>query len=454
MSTQSIPRATTRLGFHYFPDTLHYREIDIHAWLPEFQSTGIPWLTLLAPSNRAIPEFFIRSLIHANIEPVLHFHLPLTRKPELGNLSLLFNVYAEWGVRYVALFDRPNLRRAWSGNTWAQSDLVERFLDLFLPVAELAVRTGLQLVTPPLEPGGDYWDTAFLRAALQGIQRRGQTSLVENLVLGAYAWVNERRLGWGAGGPESWPQARPYQTPAGQEDQRGFYIFDWYLAIAEAQLGNPLPVLLLGAGSPPAGYSPKSNPPLDLDAHTATHLNMARLMMGMPVDKALESDTLWPVSAHVLTCNFWLLATGLGSPEASRAWYLADGSSLPIVTALRQLQSNTMGEISSPPTDHTSAGKTAISTRPINHYLLLPQATCPDDEGMPAELWQFICQQHPTIGFSLEEAALASRVTIYGEQPDLTESNLSWLRSAGCTLEHLGGNGTSIAPQETTQHTD
>jgi hypothetical protein len=65
---------------------------------------------LLAPSNRAIPEFFIRSLIHANIEPVLHFHLPLTRKPELSNLSLLFNVYAEWGVRYVALFDRPNLR--------------------------------------------------------------------------------------------------------------------------------------------------------------------------------------------------------------------------------------------------------------------------------------------------------------------------------------------------------
>jgi len=462
MSTHFLPRATTRLGFHYFPDTLHYREIDVHAWLPEFKSTGISWLTLLAPSNRAIPEFFIRSLIHANIEPVLHFHLPLTRKPELSNLSLLFNVYAEWGVRYVALFDRPNLRRAWSGNAWAQSDLVERFLDLFLPAADLAVRAGLQPVTPPLEPGGDYWDTAFLRAALQGIQRRGQSSIVENLVLGAYAWTNERRLGWGAGGPESWPQARPYHTPAGQEDQRGFYIFDWYLAIAEAQLGSPLPVLLLGAGFPPAANSPKSSQQPELDAHTATHLNIARLMLGMPVEKALERDTLWPVSAHVLACNFWLLATGPGSAEASRAWYLADGSHLPIVSAFRQLQSNATGEISPSSANHTSTGKTAISSRPISHYLLLPQTTCqttcqaacPEGDEMPAELWQFICQHHPTVGFSLEEAALASRVTIYGEQPELTESNLSWLRGAGCTLEHLGGIGTSIAPQAVTQHTE
>ncbi len=177
-------------------------------------------------------------------------------------------------------------------------------------------------------------------------------------------------------------------------------------------------------------------------------------MMGKPVDKALESDTLWPVSAHVLACNFWLLATGPGSPEASRAWYLADGSSLPVVSALRQLQNNPAGEISSSPSNHHSTGKAAISTRPISHYLLLPQAALPEGDGMPADLWQFICQHQPTVGFSLEEAALASRVTIYGEQPDLTENNMAWLRGAGCTLELLGGDGTSIAPQAVTQHTD
>lgn len=454
MSTSQLPRATTRLGFHYFPDTLHYRELDIHAWLPEFKSTGISWLTLIAPANRAIPEFFIRSLIHENIEPVLHFHTPLTRQPDWNNLRLLLNVYAEWGVRYITLFDRPNLRRSWPGNAWAQSDLVERFLDVYLPAADLIIRTGLQPVFPPLEPGGDYWDTAFLRAALQGIQRRGQNNLLENLVVGAYAWVNKRRLGWGAGGPESWPQARPYHTPAGQEDQRGFYIFDWYLAIAEAQLGNPLPILLLGAGFPPVVQSSRSINELDQEAHTRNHLNIARLMMGLPADKALESDTLWPVSAQVLACNFWLLATGAGSPEASRAWYLADGSSLPAVSALRQLLNSTSGDSSHAHNNHVSTAQKTISSRPIAHYLLLPHTTNPDDEPIPTELWQFICQQHPTVGFSLEEAALAARVTIYGEQSDLTESNLSWLRSAGCKLEHLGGNGTSIAPQAVTQHTD
>ena len=347
-----------------------------------------------------------------------------------------------------------HLRRSWPGNAWAQSDLVERFLDVFLPAADLVVQAGLQPVFPPLEPGGDYWDTAFLRAALQGIQRRGQNSLLENLVIGAYAWVNERRLGWGAGGPESWPQTRPYHTPAGQEDQRGFYIFDWYLAIAEAQLGNPLPILLLGSGYPPLAQSPQSKKELDEEAHTRTHLNIARLMLGMPADKALESDTLWPVSAQVLACNFWLLAAGAGSPEAGRAWYLADGSSLPVVSALRQLVNSSSNGSSHAHTSYVSAAKTTLSARPIAHYLLLPHNACQIDDPLPSELWQFICQQRPTVGFSLEEAALAARVTIYAEQPDLTESNLSWLRSAGCKLEHLGGNGTSIAPQSVTQHID
>jgi hypothetical protein len=454
MSTPNLPRAITRLGFHYFPDTLHYREIDIHAWLPEFKATGVSWLTLLAPPGRAIPEFFIRSLIHANIEPVLHFHFSLRRRPDMNSLSLLFKVYAEWGVRYVVLFDRPNLRAAWSGNAWAQSDLVERFLDVFLPIADLAFQAGLQPVFPPLEPGGDYWDTAFLRAALQGIQRRGDSALIDSLVLGAYAWVNEKRLGWGAGGPESWPQAKPYHTPAGHEDQRGFYIFDWYLAIAEAQLGHPLPILLVGAGFPPAANRSKNAKDPEIDTHTLTHLNIARLMMGKPVDGALESDTLWPVSAHVLACNFWLLAADPGSPEAGSAWYRADGSNLPIVSALRQLQQNPDSGSTEVHINSKSAANLAVSARPIAHYLLLPEATGADCNLVPADLWNYICQHHPTVGFSLEEAALAARVTIYGEQPALTESDFSWLRSAGCSLEHLGGNGTSIAPQAVTQHTD
>jgi len=63
MPTFDFPQTRTRLGFHYFPDTLHYRELDLQAWLPEILGMGASWLTLIAPKDRAIPEDFIRTLI-------------------------------------------------------------------------------------------------------------------------------------------------------------------------------------------------------------------------------------------------------------------------------------------------------------------------------------------------------------------------------------------------------
>ena len=276
MTIQDALRADTRLGFHYFPDSLHYREVDLHAWLPEIKALGGSWLTLIAPNDRAIPEAFLRGLMREYIEPVLHFRLPVDRPTDLDSLSLLLKAYADWGVRYVALFDRPNLRANWSPSAWVRSDLVERFLDVFIPAANMVQQVGLVPIFPPLEPGGDYWDTAFLPRRITGILRRGQNQLAENLILGAYAWVNKHPMNWGAGGPERWPQARPYHTPEGQEDQRGFYIFDWYLAIAEAVLNAARPVILLGAGYNPASKV-KRTVKLDLEQHTRTNQSIRRL---------------------------------------------------------------------------------------------------------------------------------------------------------------------------------
>ena len=36
----------TRIGFHYFPDTLHYRDVDVNTWLPELQALAASWLTV------------------------------------------------------------------------------------------------------------------------------------------------------------------------------------------------------------------------------------------------------------------------------------------------------------------------------------------------------------------------------------------------------------------------
>ena len=77
------------------------------------------------------------------------------------------------------------------------------------------------------------------------------------LALSAYAWTHGRSLDWGAGGPERWPSARPYLTPAGSQDQRGFRIFDWYRAVTQATIGADLPMLLARkrfAGQPDGGH--------------------------------------------------------------------------------------------------------------------------------------------------------------------------------------------------------
>ena len=61
----------------------------------------------------------------------------------------------------------PNLHDQWGSRSWVQQDLVARFIEIYLPLAEQTQAAGLIPVFPPLKRGGDYWDTAFLRAALQ-----------------------------------------------------------------------------------------------------------------------------------------------------------------------------------------------------------------------------------------------------------------------------------------------
>ena len=70
-------------GLHYFPDTLHYRQSDLATWLPELHELGVGWLALRAESSRAVPEFFLRSLIGAGITPILQFQLALHQPPQL-----------------------------------------------------------------------------------------------------------------------------------------------------------------------------------------------------------------------------------------------------------------------------------------------------------------------------------------------------------------------------------
>lgn len=443
-----IPKNNTRLGFHYFPDTEHFRQRDLRAWLPELNALGANWLILAAPMDRAIPEGFLRGLLRANIEPVLHFHLPLGIPHSQTDLALLFSTYARWGLHFVILFDRPNIRQTWPIGEWVQNELVERFLDYFVPLAESARRAGLIPIFPPLEPGGDYWDTAFLRAAFQALERRGLQDLLKAMALGAYARAGDRSLNWGYGGPESWPGTRPYFTPSGSEDQRGFRIFDWYLPIVRAVTGRSIGMFLLGISSNQFLSGKGTQDSIDDTARTLRTLTIARRLAGDTLEPYM-ADPLELIPQEIIAGNFWLIAADETSNETVNAWYKPNGSTLPIVSTLRQWFSGyqvnhsdqdrislnhaeTINELNT-----SVVNEKGLSQHPITHYLLLPSF----DWGIPDwylnAIQPYVKKYKPTIGFSIEEAALARFVTVVGKKEALPEEVKNHLEAAGCKVENL-----------------
>jgi hypothetical protein len=417
-----------RLGFHYYPDTNHYRQCDLAAWLPKLKQLGANWLILNAPSERAIPEHFIGGLIEAGIEPVLQFRFIPDQAPSHEDLQLLLRTYVRWGVQYVVLFDRPNLKRSWQSTAWAQTNLVERFLDIYLPLAEACLQTGLLPIFPPLEPGGDYWDTAFLRASLQGIQRRGHTRLLEKLVIGAYAWAGDRPLDWGAGGPECWPGAHPYFTPKGEQDQRGFRIFDWYDALIRSVLVSPLPIFLFGVGCP-LGEDP------EIKTHTRKNWIMAQLLRGDSTQQGGSIRQMDPIPDAVIGGAFWLVAESQDDQQALGTWFRPDGEALPIVKAIQKWTGKPPNGKSSPQTE----------SRLLSHYLLIPSFEWGISDFHFDLIRPFVKEHQPTIGFSIEEAIQAKRITVVGGPDIFPEEKANQLRSAGCIVDRLSTESAEMA---------
>jgi len=404
-----------KIGFHYFSDTDHFRKADLDRWLPRLRELKAGWLTVQTPLGRAIPEDFIKSLRKADIQPLLHFHLQPDRLPPGEDLKLLFRTYARWGVEYVILFDRPNLRRTWGSISWAKSDLVERFLDLYLPLAECAVNAGLSPVFPPLEPGGDYWDTMFLRAGLAGLRRRAPRPVMDALALSAYAGTRGRSLNWGAGGPERWPEAHPYFTPEGSEDHRGFRIIDWYLTLSETVLERRLPIFMFGLKGSRGG---KGDP---------QELAIARLLQGN------VPENIEPLAEEVLAGSFWLLAAESGDEASVEAWYGEDATPTPLVERYLDLYSD-------------SEPKSAGMDR-IDHYLLLPTYEWGVADWHLEVIRGFMKKHRPTVGFSLVEARHAQRVTVLGGEEQFSEEDLARLRSEGSVVRRITGDGTKVAAQ-------
>ncbi len=444
MKSVALPIQPTRIGIQYFQDSNHYREQDASLWIPKLQALGLSWLVLSATTERAIPEYFINALVEAGIEPVMHFKAISMSSSLPDEVCTLVEPYAKWGVKHAILFDRPNCRRFWQSQAWMQSDLVERFLDAFIPTAEVVQKSGISPVFPPLEPGGDYWDTAFLREALQGIVRRDVNQLSDNLTLGAYVSPGINPLSWGAGGPERWPGAKPYSTFGDQQDQRGFYIFSWYQSIAQAVFDKTLPIILLESNSVESNQLSKNTSAESDKEHDNQCLAIARLLtenFGSAPSSLTEDTSLFdPIPEEVLSFNYCLLSASSEGDQVAQAWFQPDGSALPIVDLFQQWKTKTPQQ-----SVKKSISVDRPSTLSLSHYVLIPE--CHEDllAYYLNYLKGYFLKYKPVMGFSVDEALLANKITVVGDIQQYPAGTLEKILGSGCEVEQLFRDGTNIA---------
>ncbi len=427
-----------QIGFHYFQDTLHYSNQDLSTWLPELQRLEARWVVLLSESERAIPEQFLTGLVDAGITPIIHFKMQLPDAPTVAELKPILGAYRRWGVQYVVFFDKPNDAGSWSSAGWSHQDLVERFIDHFVPLAQEAVRAGLTPVFPPLMPGGSYWDLSFFKSSILSLQRRGQHLLLDKMAAAVYAFTFGRELSWGEGGPETWKQVKPYFTPADSQDQRGFNNYIWIKSLARSLGLKEMPLLQFGAGikQPGSYYSPE------------VHAEIVQTIL----KKMDQSDY-----GSVLACNFWLLAAEPDSEDYPQAWIKTESDVLPVVRVLSKDRDNfkqpaqTNERYVDPFAEYEEEDpfKNLVrgDSHPIHHYLLLPVYEWGVADWHLEVIKPFVLKHQPTVGFSLNEAAQAEKVTIIDGENFYTEAEIRGLRDNGCLVDLISGDGTSIATQ-------
>lgn len=81
----------------------------------------------------------------------------------------------------------------------------------------------------------------------------------------------------------------------------------------------------------------------------------------------------------------------------------------------------------------------------ISNYLLLPMYDSGISDVVMNKVRPIIKQMHPTIGFSLKEAATAETVMVYPDSHIFSDEALNQLRASGCVVKVLPDSGIEIA---------
>lgn len=471
----------TKIGFNYFQDYDHYRQEDVQKWLPKLKDMNVGWLVLNAPDTISISENFIKPFLESGIEIILHFKFSPKELPNLNDFDLLIKNYARWGVRYVCVFDKPNMRNQWEKSEWQQTNIVQRFADLFSLVSQPILAAGMMPILPPLEPGGDFWDTAFLETLLREFKKNYSPALLQSIGVGANAWFDEKPISWGAGGQDIFPATKPYFTPKNSEDQKGFRIFEWYNTVIYSVVEKGMPIFLMAVGEEHALISE--------ERHMETLEGILETIDGK------QTDMLKRMPENVVSCNFWHLAASPKNGFAIQAWFSENGENLRDVELLETMSIQDSGlvedyvleknfqkegfhevvegnpeaatfvekskNVELDAEDETQEGMSfghVVEEKRVDNraeqnigkptimekYVLLPSYEWGVSDWHLDVIKPYVKKYKPTIGFSVKEARAAKTVLVVGADSDFPKQDLSELYRAGCVVKQMRGDADKI----------
>ncbi|MFU8827168.1 MAG: hypothetical protein ACNA70_06720 [Brevefilum sp.] len=368
-----------------------------------------------------IPEDVFFAAKKYRLDPIIHFKTVLPTARRFNESAFLLDIYKKWGAKYVILGDKPNTKHGWPSAGWHDDTLVEDFLDRFIPLASYALKIGLVPIMAPLQPGGDYWDSAFMELVLHGLKQRKMANILDGMVLSSYGYTYQKPLSWGSGGPERWPGSKPYTTPEGQEDQLGFHHFEWMQAVGQRVTGQKIPVVILDAGNPEPKLAPEQQVKVDD--------TLRQIITGIRQPEGEGSAQLGDdplLNDLVLACTFSL--------DSIKSLLGADFTQQRLD---RIFQPGHMGK--------TKLHIHSKNHKHFEHYLLLPAYASGVADVVLNKVRPLIKKYHPTVGFSLQEAIHASKVSIFPDPFLFTDEQINHLRAAGCEVELLPQTGIEIA---------
>ncbi|MBQ4514778.1 MAG: hypothetical protein II969_17425 [Anaerolineaceae bacterium] len=439
----SANRKSKKLGFHYYKDAGHFDDPSLDYWLPKLQAAGTSWLVIYAPDNGEIPENFITRLREVRIEPIVVLNYAISEPPSTQIFQQRMAYFHSVGIHMVQFFNRPNMRSSWNAEDWVKPGLVTRFIRRFADYATICVREKVIPLFPLLEPGGDYWDLAFLRSSVKLIKKEFSESLLSNLVFSASGCLNKNPLSWNEAGPAGYPPAAPYAE--GVVDHRGFYLFQWYEEILRKEIGKNVPLLLMDAGlwDASAGI---------FDVVTRESKQQYLNILNLLQDVTLRTDGKIP--SYVLSCCVYKLPT---TESLSAAAPAPSGSTENIFTlnaknlteelsfaektkrALRKLNPvNLIGSIKKVGTNIATniqyAGRYVFQGGSLKEYFLLPEVSSLFTEDQMNTIRQYIKIHKCASGNDLNEALASKNVIMIDDQALYPAYMLRQLQDRGCAV--------------------